>query len=83
MVPIAISVVVTILSPVAVAGNAMVLVSIWKNPSLRTPSYIILCGLDLCTGLMTETLYPAVETICFEEEKDINELSFPVYILTD
>ncbi len=41
-------------SPVAVTGNALVCASIWRNPSLRTPSYILLAGLaftDFCTGL--------------------------------
>ena len=49
-----------ILSPVAVAGNVLVLAAIWKKASLRTPSYIILGGLaftDICTGLITQTSY--------------------------
>ena len=49
-----------VLSPVAVAGNALVLAAIWKNQSLRTPSYILLAGLaftDFCTGLIAQPFY--------------------------
>ena len=51
-----------ILSPVAVAGNSLVLAAIWRNPCLRTPSYVLLSGLalvDLCTGLLTQPSYVA------------------------
>ncbi len=54
------SVIIAILSPVAVVGNALVLAAIWRNQALRTPSYILIAGLaftDLCTGLITEPLY--------------------------
>ena len=49
-----------LLAPIAVAGNYLFLVSIWRNPSLRTPSYTFLCGLaltDLCTGLFGQPFY--------------------------
>ena len=39
------------LSPVAVMGNALILVVIWKNTFVRTPFHILLSGLaltDLC-----------------------------------
>ena len=52
------------------AGNALVLAAIWRNQSLRTPSYILLCGLaltDLCTGLLTQPSYIAVRVLCFNE----------------
>ena len=55
---------VAILSPVAVSGNALVLAAIWRNQSLRTPSYILLAGLaftDFCTGLITQPFYFAKE----------------------
>lgn len=44
-----------IMSPVAVVGNGLILLVIWKNQSLRTTSYILLVGLaitDLLTGLI-------------------------------
>ena len=59
-----VSIAVVILSPVAVVGNALVLAAIWRNPSLRTPSYILLAGLaftDFCTGLITQPFYVAME----------------------
>ena len=49
-----------LLAPITVAGNALVLAAIWRNPSLRTPSYVLLAGLaftDVCTGLLTQPLY--------------------------
>ncbi|XP_078344546.1 adenosine receptor A1-like isoform X2 [Oculina patagonica] len=52
---VATSVLLALISPVAVAGNALVLAAIWRNPSFRTPSYIFLAGLaitDFCTGLI-------------------------------
>ena len=60
------SIAIAILSPVAVVGNALVLAAIWRNPSLRTPSYILLAGLafaDLSTGLVVQPFYVAMEMI--------------------
>ncbi|XP_078372301.1 uncharacterized protein LOC144655974 [Oculina patagonica] len=54
-------VVATLLAPMAVAGNALIMAAIWKNPSLQTsPSYVLLAGLaftDFCTGLLTQPLF--------------------------
>lgn len=47
-------------SPVAVIGNALVLAAIWRNPSLRTPSFIFLGGLalaDLGMGILGQPFY--------------------------
>ena len=55
-----------ILSPVAVVGNGLVLAAIWRNPSLRTPSYILLAGLaftDFCTGIISQPFLVASELI--------------------
>jgi len=44
----------------AVAGNALILAAIWKNPSLRTPFYVLLANLaftDFCTGFLSEPLH--------------------------
>ena len=46
-----------IFSPVAVAGNAMILAVIWKKTFQRTSFHILLSGLafpDLCTGLIVQ-----------------------------
>ena len=56
------AVTVAILSPVAIAGNALILAAIWRNHSLRTPSYILLAGLaftDFGNGLFTQPVYVA------------------------
>ena len=53
-------VVTSLLAPMAVVANALILAAIWKNPSLRTPSYVLLAGLaftDFCTGLLTQPFY--------------------------
>ena len=54
------SVVVAILSPLAVVTNGLILATIWRNPSLRTPSYVLLAGLaltDVATGLISQPIY--------------------------
>ena len=53
-------VVVSILAPMAVMGNALIIAAIWRNPSLRTPSYVLLAGLaftDFCTGLLSQPFF--------------------------
>ena len=55
-------VVTSLLAPMTVAGNAFILAAIGKNPSLRTPSYVLLAGLaftDFFTGLLSQPLYVA------------------------
>ena len=81
------AVIIAILSPVAVVGNALVLAAIWRNPSLRTPSYILLSGLaftDLFTGLITQPSHVASRLICLEyshEMKTNNQPSFLSYLI--
>ena len=53
---------IALLLPVAVIANGLVLAAIWRKPSLRTPSYILLAGLaftDFCTGLISQPLWIA------------------------
>ena len=45
----------TLLIPICIAGNVLVLAAVWRNPSLRTPSTILLCSLavsDLFVGFL-------------------------------
>ena len=68
-------VITAILSPVAVAGNALIMAAIWKNQSLRTPTYVLLRCLaftDLCTGLIVRPFFVAGELICLETPQKIN-----------
>ena len=54
------SIVISFLAPMAVTGNAFILAAVWKNPSLRTPSYVLLAGLsftDFFTGLLSQPFY--------------------------
>ena len=77
---ISFSIAIIILSPIALAGNALVLAAIWRNPSLRNPPYILLCGLaftDVCTGLITQPSYVAAEMMCLRElQESQDRLSF-------
>ena len=53
-------VVTSLLAPMAVMGNALIMATIWRNPSLRTPSYVLLAGLaftDFCTGLLSQPFF--------------------------
>ena len=53
-------VITSLLAPTAVVGNALIMAAIWKNPSLRTPSYVLLAGLaftDFSTGLLTQPIF--------------------------
>ena len=50
------AIIIAILSPVAVAGNALILAAIWKKTFQRS-FHVLLSGLastDLCTGLITQ-----------------------------
>ena len=52
--------IIAVLSPVAVAGNALILATIWKKTFVRTLFHIFLSGLaftDLCTGLIAQPFY--------------------------
>ena len=58
--------------------------AIWRNTSLRTPSYIILCGLaftDLCTGVITEPFYVAVRLMCLQKRNESYLLLFLLYVM--
>jgi len=59
-VTLAAAVVAAILAPLAVTGNALILAAIWRNQSLRTPSYLLLAGLavtDFFTGLLSQPFF--------------------------
>ena len=54
------SVIVSILSALAVVANGLILAAIWRNQSLRTPSYVLIAELaltDLGTGLISQPIY--------------------------
>ncbi|XP_078375633.1 melanocyte-stimulating hormone receptor-like [Oculina patagonica] len=48
----------------ATVGNILVLSVVWKTPSLRSPSIVLLCGLattDLVVGLVVQPLFLSME----------------------
>ena len=60
LISFATSTIIAVLSPVAVAGNALILAAIWKKTFVRTPFHVFLSGLaftDLCTGLIAQPFY--------------------------
>ena len=78
------SIIIAVLSPVAVIGNALITAAIWKNRPLRTPSYIFLCSLaftDLCTGLVSQPFHTAIILLCLKRpQQSSNQQSFPAYV---
>lgn len=63
------------LLPVAVVANGLVLAAIWRKPSLRTPSYILLAGLaftDFCTGLISQLLWTVNEVSRYLDPDQFN-----------
>jgi len=56
------SITIAVLSPVAVTGNALILVVIWKRTFVRSSFHVLLGGLaltDLCTGLISQPFFAA------------------------
>ena len=54
---LSINLIIVILAPVAVVGNALILAAIWKKTFERTSFHILLSGLaftDLCSGLVAQ-----------------------------
>ena len=77
-VTLAVCVVIAVLAPITVAANAFILAAIWKNRSLRTPSYVLLAGLavtDVGTGLLTQPAYVVTTLSEFAGNKKMNCLA--------
>ena len=77
-------VITAILSPVAVSGNGLIMAAIWRNQSLRTPTYVLLRGLAfiyLCTGLIIQPFFfVAGELICLDTPQTVNNP--PLYLIS-
>ena len=68
------TILIAILSPVAVVANALILAVIWKKTFVKTPFHILLSGLiiaDLCTGLVAQPFVVAVDLIQLIQSKEI------------
>lgn len=78
---------IAVLSPVAVMANGLVLAAIWRNLSLRTPSYILVACLaftDFCTGLISQPFFVANQLIHMVHPafKVYDKNSWPTFYLT-
>ncbi|KAL9958808.1 hypothetical protein ACROYT_G035871 [Oculina patagonica] len=65
--------VIAVLSPIAVAGNALILAAIWKKTFARTQFHILLSGLaftDLCTGLIAQPFSAAATLLKVTNSRD-------------
>ena len=74
-----------LLIPICIAGNVLVLVAVWRNPSLRTPSIILQCSLavsDLLVGLLALPLDIAVALTPLSQVSSDSRLSQARLVLT-
>ena len=74
-----------LLIPICIAGNVLVLAAVWRNPSLRTPSIILLCSLavsDLLVGFLALPLDIAVALTPLSRSSSNSRLSQARLVLT-
>ena len=67
-----------LLIPICITGNVLVLAAVWRNPSLRTPSIILLCSLavsDLFVGFLVLPVNIAIALIPFSRSSSYSRLS--------
>ena len=67
-----------LLIPICIAGNVLVLAAVWRNPSLRTPSIILLCSLavsDLFVGFLVLPVYVAIARFILSGSSSYSRLS--------
>ena len=67
----------TLLIPICIAGNVLVLAAVWRNPSLRTPSTILLCSLavsDLFVGFLVLPVNIAIALIPLSRNDSLSRL---------
>ena len=78
-------IIITILSPLAVVGNVLILAAIWKKTFQRTAFHVLLSGLavtDLCTGLITQPFLVARVLLHFTKPIAVITWSVPIQIMT-
>ena len=74
-----------LLIPICITGNVLVLAAVWRNPSLRTPSTILLCSLavsDLLVGFLALPLDIAVALTPLSQVSSYSRLSQARLVLT-
>ena len=76
------SIILAVLSPITVAGNLLVILAIWRNDSLRSPSYFLLAVLsaeNFVCGLIYQPSYATKELIGVLEQSPPTESSLLFY----
>lgn len=76
------SIILAVLSPITVAGNLLVTLSIWRNDSLRSPSYFFLAVLsaeNFVCGLIYQPSYAAKELMSVLEQSRLTDSSLLFY----
>ena len=67
-----------LLIPICITGNVLVLAAVWRNPSLRTPSTILLCSLavsDLFVGFLVLPVKIAIARVILSGSSSNSRLS--------
>ena len=75
---IIISVLNALLIPICIAGNVLVLAAVWRNPSLHTPSTILLCSpavSDLFVGILAPPVNIAIALTLLSRSSSYPRLS--------
>ena len=71
------------LALISIIGNTLVLYGVWKTPSLRSPSIILLCGLalsDLTVGAVVQPLFVANDLILlYSESQRLKDVFLSVF----
>ena len=81
-VTISTSIILAVLSPITVAGNLLVVLAIWRNDSLRNPSYFLLGVLSaesFVCGLLLQPSYAAKELVSVLEPSQLTNSSLLFY----
>ncbi|CAH3186470.1 unnamed protein product [Porites evermanni] len=73
-----------LLIPICIAGNVLVLAVVWRNPSLHTPSIILLCSLavsDLFVGFLVLPVRIAIARLILSGSSSYSSLSQASHVL--
>ena len=69
----------------SIIGNSLVLHAVWKTPTLRSPSVVLLCGLalsDLTVGVVVQPFFIANDLITlFSQDQSLKTLFLRIYNL--
>ena len=67
----------------SIIGNLLVLHAVWKTPTLRSPSVVLLCGLalsDLTVGVVVQPVFIANDLITlFSQDQSLKTLFLRIY----